>query len=180
MDWSLEQWRPVVGYEDFYEVSDQGRVRSFDRTTRDGRRIKGRVLKLSRSGIHLTVVLCGSVHRRTRTVHQLVMEAFVGPRPPGLEVAHYDGNGYNNKLSNLRYATAVSNNADKRRHGTYRPPPVLLGKKNWRGKFDADQIREIRSRRAAGEQGRVLAKEYGVNDDCICAIIKRRTYRWVT
>lgn len=57
--------------------------------------------------------------RKNRTVHSLVAEAFIGPRPPGCEVAHKDGSRTNNFLSNLRYATYSENNADKLQHGTH-------------------------------------------------------------
>lgn len=48
----------------------------------------------------------------------LVLEAFVGPRPPGLDGCHNDGNKLNNSLSNLRWATRKDNMADARTHGT--------------------------------------------------------------
>jgi hypothetical protein len=56
--------------------------------------------------------------RYTRTVHVLVAETFLGPRPPGAQVRHLDGNGGNNRPSNLAYGTAKENAADRERHGT--------------------------------------------------------------
>jgi hypothetical protein len=67
------------------------------------------------------------------------MLAFVGPRPaPDIEVLHGDGNGSNNRLSNLRYGTVQENAEDRELHGTvcrgdawYRarglPPPEMVG-----------------------------------------------------
>lgn len=55
---------------------------------------------------------------RTRYVHDLVAEAFLGPKPQGLEVCHGDNNTRNNAASNLRYATRSENHRDKRKHGT--------------------------------------------------------------
>ncbi len=54
----------------------------------------------------------------TRYVHRLVLEAFVGPCPPGMVACHYDGNSANNAVSNLRWDTQAGNIADKKRHGT--------------------------------------------------------------
>lgn len=54
----------------------------------------------------------------TRTVHALVALAFLGPRPPELEVCHNDGNPHNNSPENLRYDTHASNMRDKIQHGT--------------------------------------------------------------
>jgi hypothetical protein len=55
---------------------------------------------------------------RMAKVHQLVMEAFVGHRPIGMEVCHNDGNNGNNRWTNLRYDTRAANERDKKKHGT--------------------------------------------------------------
>jgi hypothetical protein len=60
-------------------------------------------------------------HRRqtTRTVHSLVAEAFIGPRPAGQQIRHLDGDPVNNHLGNLRYGTGAENARDQVRHGTH-------------------------------------------------------------
>jgi HNH endonuclease/NUMOD4 motif-containing protein len=115
---SHEEWRPVVGYEGSYEVSDHGTIRSIDRIVmRNGRpnRLRGQLLRPGRqkSG-HRFVNLPGRNHR----VHRLVLAAFVGPCPRGLEGCHENGDPSDNRLSNLRWGTHTSNNRDKQRHGT--------------------------------------------------------------
>ena len=120
-----EEWRPVVGWEGLYEVSDQGRVRSSDRTVhcKNGRtqRYKGRVLKprKSRDG-HLRVYLCREGKPRNKSVHRLVLEAFVGVCPEGMECLHADGNPENNRVANLRWGTCSENALDSVNHGTHR------------------------------------------------------------
>lgn len=119
---SGEQWRPVVGWDGVYEVSDFGRVRSVDRTVtyRDGRvrRYPSRVLAVGHHGIgHEHVVLCYDGRNETRQVHLLVMAAFVGPAPDGMECLHLDGDPTNNRLDNLRWGTRSENNYDRVRHG---------------------------------------------------------------
>lgn len=111
-----EEWRPVVGFEDAYEVSDTGLVRS----RRTGKEL--RQACLTRGGYRM-VSLCDArngVRRRDRRVHQLVLEAFVGPRPEGMLTRHLDGDGSNNRLTNLRYGTSEENNRDIVRHGRHR------------------------------------------------------------
>jgi len=109
-----EEWRPVVGYEGLYEVSDQGRVKSLPRTT--GRRSPEYVLtpKLHDSKkLYLDVHLRDAAGRpHTRKVHHLVAEAFIGPRPPGQIVRHGLGGPSDNRLANLRYGTQAQNRAD--------------------------------------------------------------------
>jgi HNH endonuclease/NUMOD4 motif len=118
-----ENWRPIPGHAG-YEVSDLGRVRSIDRVvtkTQGGRAVqvrrKGRVLRPYVSGSGYLILRLGS-DSGLAYVHQLVLLAFVGPRPAGCQAAHDDGNRLNNVVANLRWATASENNIDKRRHGT--------------------------------------------------------------
>ena len=120
-----ENWKPVVGFEGAYEVSDQGNVRSIDRSyeqiSRHGTKYmhskKGRLLRPGRtSSGHLSVALGRG---NSRTVHSLVMEAFVGPRPDKMEICHNNGNPADNRLENLRYATRSENILDAVKLGTW-------------------------------------------------------------
>lgn len=118
-----EQWKPVVGF-DGYEVSSHGGVRSF-RVSAEGRYLRpGHSRAGERGGEKrppncLVVALRRDGKTVTRKVHSLVMEAFVGPLPEGLEVRHLDGDYTNNHLGNLRYGTRSENSFDALRHGTH-------------------------------------------------------------
>lgn len=135
-----EQWRPVVGAEGRYEVSDLGRVRSVDHVVlradprytpaRQVRRpVRGRVLRpaTKKSG-HLDVAI-GKGNQRQ--VHQLVMEAFVGPPPAGHEVLHRNHNPADNRLVNLRYGTRSENLKMDYAAGVRRVHPNFIGAR-WR------------------------------------------------
>jgi len=111
-------WAPIPGYEGRYEASDTGLIRSLDRvieTRRGLRYLKGRVLKPGKLGNtrHLHVVLDG---RNDRTVHSLVLDAFVGPCPPGMEARHADDNPTNNDIGNLSWGTRGDNSRDSIRN----------------------------------------------------------------
>lgn len=107
----IEVWRPVVGHGDAYEVSDHGRVRSVDRTLPDGRRWKARPISLHRTADgHAAVNL--TMPKSVRLVHHLVLESFVGPRPDGAEGLHWDDDGENNHVNNLRWGTRSENLTD--------------------------------------------------------------------
>lgn len=122
---STERWLPVVGYEGFYEVSDEGRVRSLRRSVpaKNGRMqvVPGGVLKQSKLGNtpYLKVALCRDRTQTTRSVHSLVLEAFVGPRPEGMEACHGFGGQQDNRLVNLRWDTLSENNYDMVRMGRH-------------------------------------------------------------
>lgn len=99
-----ESWRPVVGFEDRYEVSDEGRVRPVG--TPRGRAIIDEVLSVQtdKKG-YVYVHLWRDGKRSRRPMHQLVAEAFVGPRPPGYIIDHLDDTPGNNRPSNLEWVT---------------------------------------------------------------------------
>lgn len=110
---STEIWCPVVGYEGHYEVSDLGRVRSVKHGTR--------MLRPSTAGRgYLAVHLSLSGRVRTCYVHHLVAEAFIGPRPDGLEICHGNGDIRDARAENLRYDTHHANMRDSLLHGTHR------------------------------------------------------------
>lgn len=117
-----ENWLPVPGYE-FYEVSDQGRVRSLDRTARSRwgtpKPVKGRELKQSNQGRYLVVTLYSDGKPQMFTVHRLVLSAFVGTCPVGQECLHFDDDGKNNRLENLRWGTPGENAHDCLRNGNH-------------------------------------------------------------
>lgn len=101
-----EQWLPVPGSPG-YEVSDQGRVRGPSGILHQGRMKVG----------YLRVSL-GSRSAR-KPVHTLVLTAFVGPRPTGMEACHNNGDHTDNRLVNLRWDTRRENQRDRVRHGTH-------------------------------------------------------------
>ena len=118
-----EEWHPVKGLEDCYEVSDHGRIRSLDRhmPLRDGalRFYRGKIMTPRfGSGGYALVSLYGRDGIRHVRVHVLVLETFVGPRPSRQhDGCHEDGNPANNALSNLRWDTIDENLRDVVRHG---------------------------------------------------------------
>ena len=114
-----EIWKPVVGHEGSYEVSDHGRVRSLPRVIHksDGthQTLKGRVLRPTPHGAGYYHVAIGQAGKKL--IHHLVLEAFVGPRPEGADGCHYDDVRTNNNLENLRWDTRKGNLADSIRNG---------------------------------------------------------------
>lgn len=119
-----ERWLGIPG-ADGYEVSDLGRVRSVDR-----------VVPRGRTPMHCRAVILAVHHdpkgyprvnirmngkRGAKLLHQLVLAAFVGPCPPGMEGCHENGHSGDPRLANLRWDTPSSNAQDKLRHGTHPP-----------------------------------------------------------
>lgn len=111
-----EIWKPIPGYEGFYEVSSLGRIRGVDRVIvrKSGEKyhVKGAILAPTKrkNGGYLTIGLRREGSQKTHKIHRLVMLAFVGEPPEGkYEVDHKDGDPENNRLSNLEYVSKKEN-----------------------------------------------------------------------
>ena len=124
-------WMSVIGYEGFYDVSSDGRVRSLDRLLTQKSARAGKTVPLRRKGKELApsprsrdnraaVSLSRDNRTCTRPVHVLVCEAFHGPRPIGMQACHNNGDYKDNQKSNLRWDTPKANQADRVLHGTNR------------------------------------------------------------
>ena len=124
---------------------------------------------------YYAIILCNNKKSQLIYVHKLILEAFIGPRPEGMECCHNDGNGLNNNLSNIRWDTKKGNCLDRIKHGTQ-----VRGVQCHFSKLDDNKIREIRLLYSMGSYSYVqLAKQYGVVDDSISNIIKGLTWRHV-
>lgn len=175
----MERWLPIVGFEGLYEVSDHGRVRSLARTitcavgtTVVVRRLAGKLLKPGtvKSGHQLVVLGRGN----SRLVHALVLAAFVGPKPPGLEALHRDGKPARNVLSNLRWGTRSENVRDSVRHGTHRSG-AGVGERSPRAVLTELDVLAIRKRLATDSQA-AIAADYRVSKSTIGKISSGRNW----
>ena len=119
------KWKPVVGFEKSYEVSESGIVRSKQRviTRKDGRAKTIPERNLSPcpvgKGKHLQVQLWDKNQAERRLVHRIVLESFIGTCPPGNEACHGNGDVTDNRLQNLRWDTRSANQHDAIQHGTH-------------------------------------------------------------
>lgn len=111
---------------------------------------------------------------RQTKVHIIVLEAFVGPRPAGTVCRHMDGNGMNNRLSNLRWGTPEENYADRHRHGTHN-----TGSRNGRARVDENAVVAIRERLATGEKHAAIATDFGISRGIVAHISAGRTWKSV-
>lgn len=171
-----ERWRPVPGWESCYEVSDWGRVRSQDRfvPAKGGSKAlrRGRILvQVPKQGRYLAVTLAVGERRAQFLIHELVLLAFRGPRPLGMQCRHRDDDKANNVLSNLSYGTAKDNSDDKRRNGNQ-----MEGETHHRAKLTAADVSLIRQSTARGVD---LAIRFGVHPGHISSIRRRKTWRHI-
>ncbi len=118
-----EIWKPVLGYEGYYEVSNFGRVKSLDRYLYRVKKIKGKVYKeyrylvqgkilnpgILRTGYMSVILGKGTGERKTIRVHRLVACAFIQNPKDFPFVNHKDENKLNNRVDNLEWCTQKYN-----------------------------------------------------------------------
>jgi len=160
----MTEWR--LASVPFYEVSEYGDLRLL--VTRSNR-IAGTILKgiITKGGYRQYSI---RVEGRSVQVssHREVLLAFVGPPPtPSHQCAHWDGDPSNNHYSNLRWATAAENTADKVRHGRHR---------NGHRRFTEEQVLEIRALRDSGKSYAQIREIFPVSKGNLSAIINRKTW----
>jgi hypothetical protein len=189
-----EIWLPVFGYEDLYEISSWGNVKSLERIYYTGmdnkikRFLPERIMKQrmviapsSKSKIpYFKVMLCKDGFRIFWSVHQLVAIHFV-PNPNNLKlVNHIDYRTLNNYYKNLEWNTHLQNiqhSHDRRMaalpKGEDRPEAKL-------SEADIKYIKENYKFRDKEFNGRRLAKKFNVSFGHISAIVQNKRWKHLT
>jgi len=180
----MEIWKDIEGFENRYQVSNMGRVKSLDRITitKNGRRlpIKGKLLRLNRSSPegYVRVILYGpNTKPYIRFVHRLVAQAFI-PNPENKpEVNHKWGDKSDNRHTSLEWCTRGENVSHAIRTGLN----PQRGERNTSSKLSELQVREIcnlldNSNKTQEE----IAKEYGVLKTQIHKIDIGEAWNWLT
>jgi len=162
-----EEWQDIPGYPG-YKASDLGRIASCKKragrpgiwkTTTNIQRI---LAPGTTAGGYSFVCLSKDGSRYVVKVHSLIMLAFIGECPAGMEVCHYDDDGTNNRLSNLRYDTHTNNLADAKRNEA------------WMAECDIVSIRE---QYASGDAVRTIAESFGISIGYVSVICGGECYK---
>lgn len=167
----VENWRPVVGYEGIYEVSDRGRVRSLPRMRSAVIRgtaceifVRGRIMRPAITHGYARLTLRDQDRQRQTFVHALVAEAFLGPRPDGYVIDHVDCVRDNNHVRNLRYVTPFANLA------------VQYGENVATSKLTNDCAARVFDALMEGRAPTDIAKEFGVTCSNVVSMAKGKTW----
>ena len=172
-----EIWKPVVGYEGCYEVSNLGRVRSLDREVRGESNSvclrKGRILKPGATWGYLYVTLCSEGKVKHCRVHRLVLAAFRGESE--LDVNHINHVKADNRLENLEYVTVKENISHM-----VKANRQACGEKIGIAKLDEEAIQRMRELYSEGwltyEDLSIIFK---VAESTVSQIINRKTWKHV-
>lgn len=195
----LEIWKPIIGYEGVYEVSNLGRLRSLDRLVRQTnqwgtimvRRFPGKpIASRLRNGYPSVTLTSGLGVERTVAVHRLVAEAFVVRTDPAATfVNHINGQKPDVRAVNLEWVTARGNSQHAVATGLYpwgdrngsrtKPSRRPRGIVNSQAKLTDEDVKTIRTLRASGMTLQAIASRFPVNFRSIHGIVNRKTWRHV-
>jgi len=165
-----EEWRPVVGGEDRYEVSSAGRVRSLLR--RPARLLKLRVDMKGYCYVDLYVAKTNS--KRSR-VHRMVLLSFVGVPPTAKhECGHRNGVRADNRLQNLKWCTRSENLKDRHTHA--RMSGNVAGNIS---KLSTEQVVDIKKRIANGESPLAISRDFNMHHSTFYLIRNGSIWGWL-
>lgn len=176
----MEIWKSIKEYEGFYEVSNLGRIRSLFGG-------KAFIMKLSEDkDNYLIIILAKQGNKKTKKVHRLVLETFIGECPKGYQTGHLDGNKQNNILSNLKWITPKENAYHKILHGTTatgfkngaytHPEKIRKGDQVNTSKLTEEQVIFIRKNAKKGNYS-YIGRLFGVSHTAIRLIITGKNWK---
>jgi len=187
-----ERWKavtcagePIRGYD----ISNLGQVRSYWVRFAGGRsgglRLAGtpqRILaqRVDKYGYMIVELMVGQrstsgrQRKRPFRVHRLVLEAFRGPCPPGLQCLHGPAGRLDNTISNLSYGTGDQNCRDKIRDGT-----AQVGRRNHKTRLTEEQVQAIRRDLKAGLPKRAVARQHGIGQRHVKQIERKEVWGWL-
>lgn len=178
---SSVEYRPIPGFHG-YEVGDDGSVWSYRIRNGGVRNTPNKLRQYTERGQRGPRYFRAPYKRVSLTVnrrqvlihvHKLVLLAFRGPCPSGMESRHLDSNPSNNRLANLVWGTKEENGSDRRQLGRSR------GSRNGRAKLTEQQVAEILQRYSRGETQYQLADAFGVSQSLLSLITRREAWRHV-
>lgn len=187
---TTEIWKPVVGFEELYSISNYGNLRRHRRRDTLGRRTKrGEEIKVHphcKQGYLIVSLRDKTGKTKTLKIHQIVAHAFLGPQLEGHQVNHKDGFRTNNRVSNLEYVTPRENAQHAIRIGLWpfgdkhwsRRSPDLVRRGEQVGKLNDWQVRVIR-RLLSTMTASVIASFFGVHRRTIQDIKTGKSWRHI-
>lgn len=173
----IEEWRIVLGWP--YEVSNSGAVRHTGH--------KNLAPVLLRNG-YVRITLCNGAARSNRLIHRIVAEAFIGPRPLGMQINHKDGNKKNNSIDNLEYLTPSDNQKHASANGLMRkgdnhqarknPDYIKRGEESPSAKLTLAQVVEMRAMRSrTGLSYKKIADVFDIDASNAWLICRGKSWR---
>lgn len=176
-----EIWLWVPGYEGYYKISNLGRVKSVKRPGKGKYTKHTKILKTQSRNGYPQIVLRKNGKRKSHRIHKLVLEAFVGPCPPGKQARHLNDNKIDCRLINLKYGTPKQNMKDAVRNGKMKIVRLSAakGSRCHTSKLNWIQVKRIRFLKSKGWTQTELARKFSVSGSSIAAIVSRTSWKHI-
>lgn len=176
----MKRWRDIPGFKGYYQASTDGQVRSVDRlipnSVGSGHRLmKGKILNpaVYKNPGYPTVALSMKGKVEYYSVHSLVLLAFVGPCPEGMECRHKNGVKTDNRLENIEWNTRSKNQLDRVEHGTSNS-----GERNHHAKLTDRDVLQIRRLYQTGKYTQArLARKFKISASIVSEIVNNKIWR---
>lgn len=173
----VETWKDIKGWEEYYQVSSDGKVRSKDKFVphwRGGNAIRrGRILSAFNRRGYFEVNLSVNNNRHDISIHRLVAENFIDNPLKLPQVNHKDGNKLNNCVDNLEWVTRSQNVKHAYDMGL---SPKRFGEENSRSKLTSYGVIIIKGLIESGMPQNRIAHKFGVSKSTVCMIKKNRVW----
>lgn len=166
----LEHWKPVVGFEGYYEISNVGsvcrvkpyrNVKAYARVTQ---------WQWKGNGNRPYVVLSKNGEHKTLKVHKIMVDSFLGGTPEGFTVHHEDDRYTNNRISNFRFLSAIDNWRDA----------YLSGLMTHGSKHKNAKLTEAKARELLALNGKIslkqASKKFGISTTAVSYLWKGRNW----
>jgi len=174
-------WRDVSGFEDCYQISNNGKLKSKDRMKVNGFgkcSYKGVILKPRLYNGYYRFTLQRLNKRRQVFIHRLVAEAFITNPENKPEVNHINGIRHDNRVENLEWCTRSENQLHAYKIGL-QTPTIIQGERHHKARLSEKDVLEIRRLYEAGVGMTELSKMFNMNRGSIHHIIKRTSWKHI-
>lgn len=174
----MTEYKNIIDFPD-YRVGDDGTIWSWKCKAGTKKKRWKQLKPWTIKGNYKVVGLKKDGDRTCRTVHGLVLECFIGPKPKGMEGCHKDNDPNNNALENLRWDSPKNNCKDRTKHGVH-IANTGRGSRHGMHKLIENEVIEIRDYFEKGIYSRAhLSEMYNISYRNICDIIARNIWRHI-